>query len=522
MNRVRAIALLIIVGYALYFNVFFNGFLWDDEVVILNNPLISSVKNIGSFYTGSFLKSGISTSLFSSYYRPVMTTVHTFLYVLFGPTPFFFHFFQISIHILNSILVYLVLFYLIKNSTLSLLLSFVFLVHPINVEAVSFISATQEVLFVFVGLLSLFYLLKSSSFDNKKLLIINFLIFTSLLIKESGILFFGLVFIYLMIFNKKYAYLSLFFSILSVLLYGLIRIFTGVLYVSGIGLFPIMRVPFLTRLITIPKILFFYISSFFYPIDLATSQHWVVYKLDINNFYIPLALIILSLITIFFYLIKSKNKLFLFFFMWLILGLGIHSQLIALNMTVAERWFYFPMVGLLGIIGVLLKKTYVKNYKLINIVFIIIIILFTVRSFIRTFDWRNGLSLFSHDLIYSKESFDLQNNLGVELFRLGKMEKARTHFEISVKLAPYWWVNWNNLGAYYQYKKNYKKAEFFYKKSITNGDYELAFENYAGILILQKKYNEAHKFLEETTLKKFPFNQKIVFYKEYLRDLGLF
>lgn len=521
MSRSRAIAILIIVGFVLYFNVFFNSFLWDDEVVILNNPLIQSVKNIGSFYTGSFLKTGIHTSLFSSYYRPVMTTIYTFLYVLFGSTPFFFHFFQITIHILNSILVYLVLFYLIKNSTLSLLLSLVFLVHPINVEAVSFVSATQEVLFVFVGLVSLFYLLRNPKLDSKKLLIINFLLFTSLLIKESGILFFGIIFIYLLIFNKKDANLNLFFSILSLIIYGLIRAFTGILYVSGIGLFPIMRVSFLTRLITIPKVLFFYVSKFFYPIGLATSQHWVVYKLDMINFYIPLALIILTLITICFYLIRSKSKLFLFFFLWLLLGLSIHIQLIPLNMTVAERWFYFPMIGILGMTGVLLQKAYAKNNKLINIVFIFIIILFSIRSFIRTFDWRNGLSLFSKDIRFSKESFDINNNLGVELYRNGKHNEALPYFKKSVQLAPYWWVNWNNLGAYYQSRKDYKKAEIYYKKSITNGDYELAYENYSSVLILQKKYNKAKSFIEETALKKFPFNQRIVLYKKYIEDLDL-
>lgn len=521
MSRSRAIIILIIVGFVLYFNVFFNGFLWDDEVAILNNPLIQSVKNIGSFYTGSFLKTDINTSLFSSYYRPVMATIYTFLYVLFGSTPFFFHFFQISIHILNSILVYLILFYLIKNSTLSLLLSIVFLVHPINVEAVSFISSTQEILFVFVGLISLLYLLKNPKLDTKKLLIINFLLLTSLLIKESGILFFGIIFIYLLIFNKNIAYLNLFFSILSLIIYGFIRALTGNLYVSGVGLFPIMRVSFLIRLITIPKILFFYISNFFYPLNLTTSQHWIVYKLNMNNFYIPLALIVLTLITICFYLIKSKNKLFLFFFLWLLFGLSLHIQIIPLNMTVAERWFYFPMIGLLGMIGVLIQKAYSKNSRLINIFFIIIIILFSIRSFIRTFDWRNGLSLFSKDIRFSKESFDINNNLGVELFRKGRIDKAKPYFEESVKLAPYWWVNWNNLGAYYQNKKNYKKAEVYYKKSINNGDYELAYENYVSVLILQKKYNEAYRFIEETALKKFPFNQRIVLYKKNIEDLDL-
>ena len=55
-------------------------------------------------------------------------------------------------------------------------------------------------------------------------------------------------------------------------------------------------------------------------------------------------------------------------------------------------------------------------------------------------DWRNGLSLFSRD-IREDSSFDLQNNMGVELFRVGRYAEAKKYFEtemeckIEIKLA---------------------------------------------------------------------------------------
>jgi len=157
-------------------------------------------------------------------------------------------------------------------------------------------------------------------------------------------------------------------------------------------------------------------------------------------------------------------------------------------MTVAERWLYFPMIGLLGMIGTILSKLQIINdksqinfksqikSKTIFILLIIIIIVFSVRSFVRVLDWRNGLSLFGRD-IRQDSSFDLQNNIGVELFRIGQYKEAKKYFEKSVKLAPYWWVNWNNLGAIYEREKNYQKAKEYYQKAIDNGQYYLAYEN---------------------------------------------
>lgn len=150
---------------------------------------------------------------------------------------------------------------------------------------------------------------------------------------------------------------------------------------------------------------------------------------------------------------------------------------------------------------------------------IIVIILLSTRTIVRSFDWRNGFTLFSHDIKITAATFDLTNNFGVALFRVGKVDEAKKQFAASVKLAPDWWVNWNNLGAVYEKKGELELAENYYKQSIKNGDYYLAYENFVGVLIKQGKTQEAREFLETQALIKFSNNQKLNQYDRLLKPL---
>ena len=141
---------------------------------------------------------------------------------------------------------------------------------------------------------------------------------------------------------------------------------------------------------------------------------------------------------------------------------------------------------------------------------VVVIAVFSVRSFVRTLDWKNGLTLYSHDIKISKDAFDLENNYGVELFRAGDYKKAKVHFEKSTKLAPSWWTNWNNLGASYEREENIQKASEYYQRSINNGQYYLAYENLAKIMVVYgKDKKKTDEFLQKA-LEIFPGNENLI------------
>src|SRR5258708_3970813 len=103
MTTVKAVVWIVIIGLIGFFNSLFGAFVWDDVYQIQNNTLVHSILNIGLYFTGSTFSQ--SQGAFEGlYYRPLMTTVFSLLYTIFGTQTFFFHFFQLSIHILNAIL----------------------------------------------------------------------------------------------------------------------------------------------------------------------------------------------------------------------------------------------------------------------------------------------------------------------------------------------------------------------------------------------------------------------------------
>lgn len=556
----HCILIIITVGFAIYFLSLFGSFLWDDEEQVVNNTLAHSISNIPELFTGSTFNTGGAGGLSGIYYKPLMSVCFALLYILFGPNAFFFHLLQLVLHICNSILLFLLFERFFRNRRIRTLrlgstrfdfahhkslttsrsgqadinrwlsfgLALLFLVHPINIEAVAYISALQDALFLFFGLLALLVVIREKELSKplekirlSPYLLAGLLLLLSLLSKETGFIFVIIVCLYLFMFKNKKKLRDYVYLFISLFIYCALRFAVAGVGLSKGGISPIMRVSFGERLLNIPLIILFYLKTFLYPDKLAIAQHWLIKEPSFGQFFLPLILILLffGALAIFGYLLfrrKSPNfKLFIFFFLWFVFGLGLHLQIVPLDMTVAERWFYLPVAGLLGVIAVIMMELVTsgwineKRFEYLKFVGLAILFFLSFRTFNRTLDWANGLTLFTHDASINPEAFDLENNLGVELFRKGEIDEAKIHFEKSTKLAPYWWTNWNNFGAVYDHYGDFTKAEEYYKKALNNGDYYLAYENYTLILIKQEKFNDAKAFLETEALLKFPYNERL-------------
>lgn len=511
----KVVWIFILIGLLVYGLSLFNGFVWDDEEQIVNNVFVHSVKNIPLLFQSSTFNTGGAGVSAGTYYRPLMMTFFSFVYQLFGPNPFFFHLFQLFFHILTAILVYLMFKHFFKEMT-AFFMAIIFLVHPAGVESVAYISAVQDIFYVLFGILAFYIVIKNrAKFEFKNIFLINTLLFLSLLSKETAILFFIIIFIYQLIFDRKFIFENLIFFMMTVGIYALLRFALAGVFFTPYHNAPIVQLSLWQRIMMIPAIFFYYLKLFFYPLDLAVMQHWVIRTLDFRMLLGSLSAGILALL-----LWKKRfNRNFIFFFLWFIITIFPYLQIFPLDMTVAERWFYLPVVGLLGMMGAVWSKS---GNKLV-IMGVIIIAIFSIRSFFRTMDWKNGLTLYGRDIKISKGAFDLENNYGVELFRAGDYQEAKVHFLKSTELAPYWWTNWNNLGAVYEQEKNYQKALEYYQKSIDNGQYYLAYENMAKILVLQEKVNpiagrKTDEFLRKA-LEMFPENNNLQEIQMYHKSL---
>lgn len=519
----KAIFYIILVGILVFVNSLSNGFVGDDIGQLVDNALVHTIQNIPQFFFGGTFNNGTG-AIIGLYYKPLLLTSYTIIYSLFGSNSFVYHFLQLILHISNAILVYL-LFTKFFKKELAFVLSLLFLVHPINADTVDYISNLQDVLFTFFGLLALNLVI----FKNKShftLLLSGLYFFLSVLSKETGIAFAVVIVCYTYIFDKaiikKYSILIISLALFYIAIH---------IAIIGKGFsqnqpFPIMRASLSTRLISIPAIIAYYLTTFFFPVNLTLDHQWVVNYPTLAQFYVPLLVdcIFLGLLVFLYFLIKNNRKeytVFLFFCIWFICGLIFHLQIIPLDYTVANRWFYFPIIGLLGLFGVLFTTLYPKKILSKNILFLLLLLLiavFSIRTIIRNTNWYNGMTIATHDLHYSPQDYSLESYLGVQYYNLGNYTEAQYHFMRSVRIAPYWDLNWNYLGEVYERvgetngnKKLIAKARQTYLIAIKNSvNDETPYDNLAHLYVFTADKN-AHSFLLDS-LKKFSHSSELRYY----------
>lgn len=500
LTTAKVIRLIIIAGIIIFSNALFNSFVWDDLGFIVNNPEIHSFDLTKIF--------GYSYFNADSFYRPIPALYFSLLYAIFKANPFFYHLAQIALHILNASLLYLVFQHFFRKACISLFLSLFFLAHPIQVESVSFIGAAGSPLFFLFGTLALL-LSFQDTISRKRLLLISILLMLSFLTKEAGLLFLGIILSYRLLFkriNIKSFFLA---GGLAILLYALLRFGLGGVYYEKYVAVPIAQLSFQERLINIPAVIFYYIKTFFFPVQLAHSQQWTIEHVSTDNFYLPLLIITLVFILIFsigLYLIKYRkdSKVYFFFLIWFLAGLLLITQLIPLTMTVADRWFYFPIVGILGIIGSAVNNNF-KNIKInpsVPISFcIVILIILSFRTMVRNTNWKDNLTLYSHDIkIYTYAG--TENDLGLEYARLSQYDKAITHYHNAIKTVQCEDLFFN-LGLAYENIGDKQNAEKYLYKAIQAKPCKLADKKHnldtykhLGIILMEShSFNEARKYL---------------------------
>lgn len=468
LTTLKAIHGIIFIGLVVYFNSLFNGFVWDDKTYILFNP------DVQAFNIGALIKTNIFNA--GGQYRPIPAIYFAVLVSLFKNTIFFYHFLQLLIHIANTCLLFVV-FTRFFGKTSSFFLSLLFLIHPIQVESVSYISASGNPLFFLFGIVALL-LSFHKMISWKRTAVIAFLLLLSLLTKEAGIIFIFVVFFYKLLFTRRSIGTLFLAECATLLLYLVIRFGIGGVYFTKLPLIPIAKISFTERLLNIPAVIFYYIKTVFFPMKLAIDQQWVISTTTFQNFYFPLLMDILfffgiGLLGLYIYRVSKSNlKNYLFFLGWFIAGISLYLQLFPLDGTVADRWFYFPLVGLLGIIAVSLQsiKTTSQFLQKAGHTFIVILLmLLALRTIVRNANWSDPITLYTHDAQIS-DNFDIENNLGIEYANIKDYDKAIEHSKKSVAMFPYE-ANLYNLANTYEQSKNIQEAKKYYAKALTYPNY---------------------------------------------------
>ncbi len=469
--------------------VFANGlsakFVMDDASLVVSNPRVHSLAYLPAVFLGSAFFDPLHPDQNSGgqFYRPLVSLAYALIYTLGGPTPWVFHFFQVLLHFTNTVLV-LFIFRKFLQPRISFWLALIFAVHPINQLAVIYISSLNDILFLFFGLLG-FYALISSRLTLPRLTLVSALLFLSLLSKETGVLFVILCAVYLWLWQRPRLVISGYVFSYFLLAYFFLRFVLARVTYIRIPDIPIMRADLTHRLLTLPRIFWYYLSTFFFPARLVAAQWWLVPKADFSMFFLPLLADLGVLAVIFFtgrfiYRCRRRDfRPFIFFSLWFLVGLGLHLQLWPLDWTVLDTWFYFPQIGLLALLGLVFHYLRPKY----DFIFLIVILALGTRTIVRNFDWRDGITLFTHDLRYEDNGY-MEASLAGELMAAGRYRDSVPHWQKALALNPWGTPSWYNLGYAYEQLGDYRSAARNYAHFLTLLDPPMA---YAGLLTAQLK-----------------------------------
>ena len=425
-----------------------NGFVGDDFSQIVNNPVIHSLSNLPLYFQGgTFYVDGGIAPLYGVYYRPMMTTVFAIIYSIFGQHAFYFHLIQLLFHIGCAVLVFLI-FRLSVRPAVAFLCAVLFLVHPLNSQNVYAIASMQEVLMGFFGLLGIWLLTRYHS--RRSLFAVALCFLLALLSKESAVLFILLALGLLALWDRErlpsFAWLA---AVVSAIWF--------IMRVTAVGFFnnphnaPITDVSFGERLLTMPSVFSYYILHFIAPAKISAMYYWTVPSFSISQVLLPLLVIVIVgtlLVWLGYTVYKRGPKTafydYLFYAAWFVLGYGIISQIHALDMTACPSWFYIPSIGLMGMLAVGLSHgiptSFWRNYgKALAIIAVILVMLFSARTFARGFDWRDEVTMASRGIKVSsneQDNFNYAQTLAVSHLASQNYSEAENYASRSVKAYP--------------------------------------------------------------------------------------
>lgn len=177
-----------IVGFLLYANTIKHGYVLDDTGAIEQNlnvqKGISGIKGIltQDLWEFSEVKLG--------YYRPLSLITFAIEYEFFGPAPHVSHFNNVWIFALSGLFLFLVLHQLFSQYSkwMPLVITLLFLAHPIHTEVVANIKSRDEILSSLNLFIVLFATLKHLKTNNKLWLIPIFMFaYLGMLSKETAL-----------------------------------------------------------------------------------------------------------------------------------------------------------------------------------------------------------------------------------------------------------------------------------------------------------------------------------------------
>jgi len=178
--------LLAILVAVVFFGLLGAGFVYDDLIIITDNPTIDSLSpaGIAEIFSRNYWYPHLEVD---NLYRPITIFTHAVEHAIVGETPWLYHLTNILLHLLNVLLLHALLLRLWpQRPWRGLLAAALFAVHPAISEAVCNITCRADILVVTLVLLAC-TIMTAPRWSDRRPWILPLLALAGLFTKENGI-----------------------------------------------------------------------------------------------------------------------------------------------------------------------------------------------------------------------------------------------------------------------------------------------------------------------------------------------
>ena len=423
-------------------------------------------------------------------------------------------------HIANTLLLFVFLKYLGAAEKLAFVTALIFAVHPINTESVVWVSGRKELLCLFFELLASFWFVRSLENQDKKfpslkyysLCILSLVL--ALLSKQvavaSPLLFIASYLCYgkthIIPWNWKGLGVALSGSVLIVLLFVLCSYDLvgrlGVMQERGTYFDPAARnvaYTFLSAVLTPFATFAESIWLYIWPVDLTVERAFVpVTSILDYRWMIGLLFAVTLLLSVVRQVLRFP--LFGFGICWLVFTWGPVSGVAPVAYLLADRYLYIPGIGFyLALLSVFIGK-FEKYQKTGIVIFLLLIIFFSLRTMQRTMDWKDEFTLWNAAVAARPQNPLGYINLGNAYKEKKEYEKALDNWHQALFLKPDLPQVYLNMGNAEKEQGNKDLAEANYRLALkVLPEYGLAHYN-LGLLLEEKgSVDEAIQHFEVAT-----------------------
>jgi len=354
----KVLLLIICIATAIIYSGVINAeFVSDDYQYIVANPYIKDISWNG-------VKAMFANHYFQNYH-PLTTLTWGVEYYFWKLNPKPFHITNLLLHIINTILVFILFRKLVSKNNAALFIAALFAFHPMHAETVSWISQRKDLVYTSFYIASLILYLKYLSQKKIKSYLFSLLLFIFSLLSKSMAVTLPVILIIIDYYKTGKWSKSLVDKIPFFILsagFGLLTLYTQKETRFDADFTPVF--PLIDRLFLVCYSICLYLFKLIIPSGLVLFHYYPVKTAGYFPLIVYASPMILAVITYLATKSKTLRKEMVFGVLFFIVSISVVLQFIPVGCAIiSERYTYIPYAGLFFIIAVFYIKLQNKEFN---------------------------------------------------------------------------------------------------------------------------------------------------------------